>query len=422
MTAALARWYTRQGKRVRVFKTGPDFLDPQILERASGSPVYSLHLWMVGEEACRALLFEAARQADVILVEGVMGLYDGKPSGADLATVFGIPVLAVIDAQAMAQTFAAVAFGLARFQSDLPFHGVFANRVNSQGHADLLQENLPTGIAWAGHMASSAEITLPSRHLGLTQADEIEDLDLRLDRAADALGQTPLAVLPPAVSFFAPDAVLNGLPNSLFPTNALAGHRIAIARDAAFAFIYPANLDLLRSLGASVITFSPLADEPLPENADAVFLPGGYPELHAEQLSRQGITAASLRRHIDAGKPVWAECGGMLYLLDALKDAQEKSWPMLGLLPGEAAMQAKLAALGMHKLDTPLGELRGHTFHYSKMQSPMASCGQTRHATRHSPGEFIYQHQGVIATYFHAYWPSNPRAIAALFTGNLFST
>jgi len=414
----MARWHRRLGRRVRVFKTGPDFLDPQILERASGAPVYSLHLWMLGEAACRTLLEEAAQNADLILIEGVMGLFDGKPSGADLAETFNIPVLAVIDGQAMAQTFAAIAFGLAHFRPSLPFYGVFANRVNTQGHADLLQENLPKGIAWAGHLPSSADITLPSRHLGLTQANEIADLDERLDCAAEALGKTPLAALPPVVLFRA-----NGIPlpdPAPIPTATLAGRRIAIARDAAFAFIYPANVDLLKALGATVSMFSPLADEPIPPETDALFLPGGYPELHAAQLSRRGVSAASLHSHVQAGKPVLAECGGMLYLLDALQDVAGKSWPMLGILPGSSAMQTKLAALGMHRLATPAGEIRGHTFHYSRTQSPMNVCAQSRHATRDSLGEYVYQQNKVIATYFHAYWPSNPEAIAAIFNGNLF--
>ena len=456
----MARWHRRQGRRVRVFKTGPDFLDPQILERASGAPVYSLHLWMVGEAACRALLEEAAQNADLILIEGVMGLFDGKPSGADLAETFNIPVLAVIDGQAMAQTFAAIAFGLARFRPSLPFYGVFANRINTQGHADLLQENLPEGIAWTGHLPSSADISLPSRHLGLAQANEVVDLDERLDRAADALSQTSLAALPPNVIFSpdsgpvrlstplrlsasVPSAASLSLPASVpsadsmplaasvssatsmaslsVNTAALAGRRIAIARDAAFAFIYPANVDLLKAMGATVTTFSPLADEPIPPECDALFLPGGYPELHAEQLSHRGVTAASLHSHIEAGKPVLAECGGMLYLLDTLQDVAGKTWPMLGILPGSSAMQTKLAALGMHRLATPAGEIRGHTFHYSRTQSPMNVSAQSRHATRDSLGEHVYVQGKVIATYFHAYWPSNPEAIAALFNGSLFS-
>jgi cobyrinic acid a,c-diamide synthase len=167
ITAGLARYHRRQGRRVRVFKTGPDFLDPMILARASGAPVLSLDLWMVGAEACRELLAQAAAEADLILIEGVMGLYDGTPSSADLASAFGVPVVTVISAKAMAQTFGAVAFGLARFRPEVPFHGVFANRVGSARHAQMLQEALPSGLRWTGHIASADEIELPERPLGL---------------------------------------------------------------------------------------------------------------------------------------------------------------------------------------------------------------------------------------------------------------
>jgi cobyrinic acid a,c-diamide synthase len=160
VTAALARHHTRQGLRVRVFKTGPDFLDPMILERASGSPVYSLHLWMVGIDACRALLARAARDADLILIEGVMGLFDGTPSSADLAIAFGVPVLAVIGAHGMAQTFGAVAFGLARYRPELPFHGVLANKVASARHAQMVGEALPEGLRYCGHLSNAADIAV----------------------------------------------------------------------------------------------------------------------------------------------------------------------------------------------------------------------------------------------------------------------
>jgi len=158
VTAGLARLHRRRGLRVRVFKTGPDFLDPMILAQASGAPVYNLDLWMVGAAECRRRLYKAAAEADLILLEGVMGLYDGSPSSADLARTFGVPVLAVIAAQSMAQTFAAVAFGLARFQPGLPFYGVLANRAGSERHLKLLREALPPEIHWAGHLSSQQQV------------------------------------------------------------------------------------------------------------------------------------------------------------------------------------------------------------------------------------------------------------------------
>ncbi|MEA3129373.1 MAG: cobyrinic acid a,c-diamide synthase, partial [Paraburkholderia sp.] len=343
ITAGLARYHRRLGRRVRVFKTGPDFLDPMILARASGAPVLSLDLWMVGEPACRNLLAQAAAEADLILIEGVMGLFDGTPSSADLATTFGVPVLAVISAKAMAQTFGAVAFGLARFRPQVPFYGVLANRVGSSRHAQMLEEALPPDLRWCGYLTGTDEIELPDRHLGLHQAEEIADLDTRLDRAADALAQTALAELPPPVEFGAP------MPEAL--PRLLEGKRIAIARDAAFSFIYPANVTLLETLGAHVDYFSPLADEALPEHADALYLPGGYPELHPAALATSTRSAAAIRAHAAAGKPLVAECGGMLYLLDQLTDTHGTTTPMLGLLPGHATMQPRFTSLGMQQID-----------------------------------------------------------------------
>jgi cobyrinic acid a,c-diamide synthase len=417
VTAGLARLHRRLGRRVRVFKAGPDFLDPMLLARASGAPVYTLDLGMVGAHACRALLARAARDADLILIEGVMGLYDGTPSSADLARACDVPVAAVISGKSMAQTFGAVALGLARFQPGLAFHGVLANHVGSARHAQLLRDALPADLRWLGHLAADAALALPARHLGLHQPDDIADLDARLDRAADALAGTALAALPPAIDFDAPDDA-----PALDPM--LAGRCIAIARDAAFSFVYPANLDLLEALGARLAFFSPLADETLPDACDALYLPGGYPELHAARLAGNARSTASIRAHVAAGRPVVAECGGLLYLCDTLTGVDGATTPMLGLLPGHATMQRRFAALGMQTLDTRWGALAGHAFHYSRFATPLAPAGVahrpggTDDATP-APGEPRYHHGPIHASYMHAYWPSNPRCAAALFRGEI---
>jgi cobyrinic acid a,c-diamide synthase len=409
VTAAIARHHARRGLTVRVFKTGPDFLDPMILERACGTPVYSLHLSMVGLDACRALLSEAAREADLILIEGVMGLFDGTPSSADLAAAFGVPVLAVIGAHGMAQTFGAIAFGLARYREDLVFHGVLANRVASARHAQMLSEAIPQGLRYCGHLSNADDIALPERHLGLTQAQEIAGLEARLDRAADAIALTTLAELPPPVHFEESTATA--------PPRLLDGLHIAIARDAAFSFVYPANVDLLNALGARVSTFSPLENEPVPIDAHALYLPGGYPELHAAALAANARTSASVREHAAQGKPIVAECGGLLYLLDTLTDIEGTRYAMLGILPGDAAMQRRLARLAMQRIDTSHGVLTGHTFHYSTLDTPMQPLLTASHATTGAAGEALYRHGKITATYMHAYWPSNPFATAALFRG-----
>ncbi|WP_415755165.1 cobyrinate a,c-diamide synthase [Pseudomonas leptonychotis] len=406
VTAALARLHTRQGKRVRVFKCGPDFLDPMILARASGAPVYQLDLWMVGAAESRRLLWEAAGEADLILIEGVMGLFDGTPSAADLARHFGVPVLAVIDGSAMAQTFGAMAHGLATFQPDLPFSGVLGNRVGSTRHGEILRDALPASIRWYGALPRSAEVGLPSRHLGLVQAGELLDLDARLDAAADALAASADTCLPPPVSFAAPEQAR--------PAQLLKGVRIGVARDSAFAFLYQANLDLLHELGAELTFFSPLSDAQLPD-IDSLYLPGGYPELHLATLEANQPMAESIRAHHAAGKPIHAECGGMLYLLDKLTDKQGASGQMLGLLSGEATLQPRMTAMALQQTELPEGLLRGHSFHYSALTSELQSLTRGECPNYKRTSEAVYRQGRLTASYIHFYLPSDPAAAAALF-------
>lgn len=405
VTAALARLHTRQGKRVRVFKCGPDFLDPMILSRASANPVYQLDLWMVGEAESRRLLWEAAAEADLILIEGVMGLFDGAPSAADLARRFGVPVLGVIDGSAMAQTFGALAVGLASYQPDLPFAGVLGNRVNPGRHNDLIRDSLPASIGWYGSLPRSAAIELPSRHLGLVQAGELADLEARLDSAADALAQTAGSTLPPAVSFRAPP------PQPLAAL--LEGVRIGVARDAAFAFTYQANLDLLQGLGAQVRYFSPLTDERLPP-VDSLYLPGGYPELHLRALAANRSMIAAIAAHQHAGKPILAECGGMLYLLDSLSDVAGERAELAGLVPGHAQMQKRLVALALQAVDLPEGRLRGHSYHHSRLQSALSPLAVGDCPNDKPVNEAVFRIGRLTASYIHFYLPSNAVAAAAL--------
>ena len=408
VTAALARLHASQGKRVRVFKTGPDFLDPMIHQKASARCAYQLDLWMGGEDHCRALLYEAAGEADLILIEGVMGLFDGTPSSADLATLLDVPVLAVIDAESMAQSFGAIAHGLASYRTDVPFYGVLANRVAGIRHAELLQQGMRKELAYLGAVMRDTGFELPDRHLGLVQAEEVGDLDQRLTAIANALKETELTRLPPAVEFMAPKTAAT---ESECP---LRGVRIGIARDRAFSFLYPANLDLLRRLGAELVFFSPLSDGDLPA-VDSVYLPGGYPELHLAELSANRALALALRRHVDAAKPLYAECGGMLYLLESLTDVNGQRASLAGILPGSAVMQARLKGLGYQSAPVPGGTLRGHTFHHSTMDTSMVPWAHGERLYNTTPGEAIYREKRLLASYLHHYFPSNPQAAAQLF-------
>jgi cobyrinic acid a,c-diamide synthase len=405
VTAALARLHSNRGRRVRVFKCGPDFLDPMILERASGAPVYQLDLWMVGAEHSRRLLWEAAESADLILVEGVMGLFDGIPSSADLAIALGLPVMAVIDGTAMAQTFGALALGLARYKLELPFLGVLANRVGSERHGQLLRDSLTEGLRWFGGLPREQGFTLPSRHLGLVQASELEDLDRRLDAAANALAASCDDALPPPVTFAPPVAM---------PVPALLdGVRVAVAQDQAFAFLYRANLDALREMGAELSFFSPLTDTQLPP-CDSLYLPGGYPELHHHRLGANTPMLSAIRAHHQAGKPLLAECGGMLYLMEGLTNVEGERAAMLGVMPGEATLQKRLAALALQQVSLLGGCLRGHTYHHSLTATSWEPVVRGESPNGGRGAEAVYQQGRLTASYVHFYFPSDPALAAAL--------
>jgi cobyrinic acid a,c-diamide synthase len=416
VAAALARLHARQGRRVRVFKCGPDFLDPYWHTLASGAPVHQLDLWMTGEADCRARLAAAAAQSDLIIVEGVMGLFDGDPSAADLALRFGLRVLSVIDASRMAGTFGALAFGLQHYRPELLWAGVLANRVASERHADLLQGSMREPSQWLGGLMRNPAMVLPERHLGLTVASEVTDALERLDAAADALAATPLGQM--SLLDMKRWDVAFCVDGQMLPSSKrLAGSTVAVARDAAFCFIYAANLDCLQSLGAELVYFSPLADSALPE-CDAVWLPGGYPELHAARLAANTSLRDSLAAHVAQDKPVWAECGGMMVLFDSLVTVDGQSYAQWGLLPGSVTMQKRLAALGPQQLALADGTLRGHTFHYSTCATSLTAAYRTARPDiepSSQAGEAVYCKGSIRASYFHAWFASSPAATAALF-------
>lgn len=406
VTAGIARFYTRQGLNVRVFKVGPDFLDPMMHAQASGQAVYQLDLWMLGEDECRRLLYEAAETANLILIEGVMGLFDGTPSSADLAEKFGIPVLAVIDAKGIAQTLGAIGLGLASYRNTLKFAGILANSIASLRHAEMVEAGIPAALKYFGGLPKSKEFALPERHLGLVQAQELTNIEHKLNAAADAIALTQLATLPEAVTFLKPKAVS--------VKSSLQGIKIGIARDAAFSFIYQANLDLLEQLGAELIFFSPLKDQTLPE-IDSLYMPGGYPELYLQVLQDNVAMRDALIRHHFAQKPIYAECGGMLYLLESLTDQHGKKATMTGLLAGHAVMQTRLVGLGYQTANTQAGKLRSHTFHHSVVDTSLETNFYGERLYNTSAGEPIFQVNRLVATYLHCYFPSNLTAVAALF-------
>jgi len=414
ITAAIATMLTRQGLVVRIFKVGPDYLDPKILTQASQQPVEALDMWMGGDDYCQDKLYQAAGEADLILIEGAMGIFDGTPSSADLAARFNIPIALVLDVKGMAQTAAAIAVGLANFRDDISFAGLIANRCGSERHASLIRDALPSTLPLLATLKRSDEVCLPERHLGLVQAEEMAlELETILAAGADWIEESGLANLLEQLTPVAFEPVLNQQSAPIEPL--LAGKTIAIAKDAAFSFIYDANLRLLRELGADLAFFSPLNDQQIPR-ADAMWLPGGYPELHAEQLAQNSVMHQAMNV-FSKTKPVLAECGGLLYCLTALTSLEGQQYPMTGLLAGTGVMRERGGCQGMQTAMFPEGAVRGHSHHRSKAIDTPAPVGVGKRPYHPAPGEDIYRSGLVTASYIHLFFPSNPLAISQLLLG-----
>lgn len=373
ITLGLLRALRNRGIAVAAAKTGPDYIDTRFHAAACGQASVNLDPWAMRRETVAHLLHRACAGAGLLIVEGVMGLFDGAAGGAgstaDLAALTGLPVVLVVDVRGQAQSAAAVVDGFRRFRGDVRIAGVIANRVAGQRHLDLVAEAMAaTGVPLLGGVPRAADLDLPSRHLGLVQAVEHPDLEGFLDRAAAVVAACidldRLAALAGAASL-ARMGPVPGLPP--------AGQRIALACDAAFAFTYDHLLAGWRHAGAEVLPFSPLADEAPPGDADAVFLPGGYPELHAGRLSANERFLGGLRAAAARGCFIYGECGGYMTLGQGLVDAAGRRHRMAGLLAVETSFAERRLSLGYRQVrlaaPTPLGAegvtFRGHEFHFA---------------------------------------------------------
>ncbi|MDP5306943.1 cobyrinate a,c-diamide synthase [Paracoccus spongiarum] len=369
----------RRGLTVQPFKSGPDYIDPAFHRAASGRASLNLDSWAMGEGQIAAHL--AARQgADLVLAEGSMGLFDGVAlpgeagigASAEIAMLTGWPVLLVLDVSGQAQSAAAVARGFATLRPDMPFAGVVLNRVASTRHEALIREGMDrAGIAVLGALPRQGNIALPERHLGLVQAEETKGLDAILRHAGDFIAAH--CDLDAIVAAAASRAVPEHRPHRPLPP---PGQRIAMARDAAFSFVYPHLLSEWRRQGATILPFSPLDDQPPDEGADACWLPGGYPELHAGRIAAAQRFRAGLARFART-RPVHGECGGYMVLGAGLVDAGGVRHGMAGLLGLETSYQKRRMHLGyrLARLVAPLAgidggaALRGHEFHYASILS-----------------------------------------------------
>jgi cobyrinic acid a,c-diamide synthase len=377
VTLALLRSLRRRGLAVASFKVGPDYIDPVFHARACGRPCVNLDSWAMRLETLAGLTDDLTRDAALVIGEGVMGLFDGADDGhgstADLASLFDLPVILVVDAHGMAASAAALVEGFTRHRDDVEVAGVVFNRVSSEGHAERLRRACDDRFAQPvlGCLPDDARLDLPERHLGLVQADELPELDILLDRAAALVAEhvdlTRLRRIarPFGLGLYGPAAQ---------PLRPL-GQRIAIARDVAFAFAYPAVLDGWRAAGVEMVFFSPLADDPPDPGATAVYLPGGYPELHAARLAANRAFLDGLRAAADRGAFIYGECGGFMTLGQSLIDPRGQGHAMAGLLPITTSFAEPRLHLGYRRMRllgaSPLGQsgatYRGHEFHYATL-------------------------------------------------------
>ena len=403
----------RRGLRVQGFKVGPDFIDPTFHQVATRRTSHNLDGWMLSREVNLEIFARAVQDADVAVIEGVMGLFDGKDGGslagttAEMAIWLDAAVLLVIDASAMAGSAAALVHGFDTLVPELRLSAVALNRIASAKHYEYLKQAIaarcrPEAI---GYLPSDAAISLPERHLGLHLAQEALTEDrlgvlaekveshLDLDRLLD-LSMRPRAAAP---------AIRDSARNRA---------RIGVARDGAFCFYYEDNLNLLREFGAELVEFSPIVDNALPPDLDGIYFGGGYPELHAEALSANTPMREAIARFIARDAPVYAECGGFMYLTEAIVDTEGGTWPMTGVFPTKARMQTRLAKLGYLEVETDSGacwltagvRARGHEFRYSAID-PMP---ETIQRIYQSPAEGYRVHSS-LGSYVHLHFLSCPR-------------
>jgi cobyrinic acid a,c-diamide synthase len=381
VTLGLLAALKRRGLAVQAAKAGPDYIDPAFHQAATGRKSVNLDSWAMRPSLLDALVVEAASRADMLVIEGVMGLFDGidaaagrTGSTADLAARFVLPVLLVIDVSGQSQSAAALLRGFVTHDPEVKIGGVVLNRVGSERHRKFVADAIAaSGIPVLGSVPRDEMIALPERHLGLVQAGEHGDLAERLDRLA-AIAETHLD-LDRILRLAVPPHLAEAKQATALPP---PGSRIALAQDAAFTFVYPHVLDGWRRAGAEIVAFSPLADEPPPKDCDSCWLPGGYPELHAGRLAGAHKFRDGLARFA-ATRPVHGECGGYMVLGEVLEDADGISHPMAGLLGHATSFARRKLHLGYREAtllaDSPIGRagsrLRGHEFHYAAL---VATC------------------------------------------------
>lgn len=421
-TIGLMKALQEKGNVVQGFKCGPDYIDPSYHTAVTGRVSRNIDSWMFSHDAVRDIVARASKDADVSIIEGVMGFYDGKSplsdegSAAEISVVTESPVILIVNCASMARSVAAVVKGFQLLSDKPTIVGVITNQVGSVGHYEIAKAAIEQecGIPVIGYLKRETGIDIPSRHLGLIPAIERGELDTFFDKLGALMAKTIDLDLLLALTK-APVLQETG---QLFAAQPSKNICIAVAKDAAFNFYYEENLALLRAKGATLQFFSPLANEPVPAEADGLYIGGGFPEEFADILAKNTVVKHSIREAIAKGCPTLAECGGFMYLTEAITNSQGERYEMLGVIPGEVMMQTKLAALGYREIfgtasNFLIGkneEAKGHEFHYSTYSGTHDTPAYETQG-RFGKKQEGYQTGNVVAGYTHFHFVSNPKLV-----------
>jgi cobyrinic acid a,c-diamide synthase len=425
LTIGLMAALRRQGLTVQGFKCGPDYIDPSYHTAVTGRPSRNLDSWMMDAGSVKEIFVKGSQGADISVIEGVMGLFDGKNpasnegSAAEISQIIETSVILIVNCQSMARSAAAIVKGFQLFDEQVQVAGVIANRVGSENHYKLVKTAIEQacGIPVLGYLKREEEIEIPERHLGLIPSIERGELDPLFNKLANLIEQS---INLEQILEISQGRKLHAKPKLFTPeTKAQTKVRIAVALDQAFNFYYPENLELLEWYGAEIIYFSPLAGDKLPDQADGLYIGGGFPEEFAAQLASNEEVKRSIRQAVQSGLPTLAECGGFMYLSESIQTTKETSFPMLGIIPGHVSMQKKLAALGYREVKgsasnpffTKGMEAKGHEFHYSTY-----TAEQEHGFAYETKGMRGIKHEGFVtdnlcAGYTHLHFASNPALV-----------
>jgi cobyrinic acid a,c-diamide synthase len=423
LTIGLMSAFMKKGYTVQGFKCGPDYIDPSYHTAVTGRRSRNLDSWMLSHDTVKEILKRGSTGADISIIEGVMGFYDGKNpmnnqgSTAEISMITESPVILVVNCASMARSAAAIAKGFQCFAEGVNIVGVIANQVGSEGHYKLVKTAIEQecSIPVVGYLKRETEIEIPERHLGLIPSVERGELDPFFDQLGDLISET---VDIEQIYELSQTTTLEIDDSPLFQKKKDPFIRIAVAKDSAFNFYYQENFELLEANGAELVYFSPLDGEALPENIDGLYIGGGFPEEFAEELSKHEHVKATIKEAVEQGLPTLAECGGYMFLTDSIQTTEGNTYPMVGVIPGEIIMQKRLAALGYREIVGAEGNFllgkdkaKGHEFHYSTFHPKT----EVRHSYQTKGMRGVqqegYMQGNLVSGYTHIHFASCPKVV-----------